>query len=179
MKTSSLIAAAALVGCMWPALPLAQNVEHEGRHDVQVWLDGYQEVPSVSTTGRAVLRAELERAKGRVHWHLRYRNLEGNVLQAHIHFARRGVNGGIVLYLCSNLHDAPAGTPACPGTRSGEVSGLLTPADITTGAAAQGIEAGEAEELGRALLAQALYVNIHTEKWPSGELRAQLRVRER
>lgn len=179
MKTTSFIAAAALVGCTLPTLALAQSADHAGTHGVQVWLDGYQEVPSVSTTGRAVLRAELERANGRVHWHLRYFNLEGNLQQAHIHFARRGVNGGIVLYLCSNLPGAPAGTPACPGTRSGEVSSFLTPSDITTGAVAQGIEPGEADELGRALLAGALYVNIHTESWPSGELRAQLRLKER
>jgi hypothetical protein len=179
MKTCSLIAAAALAGCALPTLVLAQAAEHNGRHDVHVRLNGYQEVPSVSTTGTAVLRAELERANGRVHWHLRYSDLEGDVQQAHIHFARRGVNGSIVLFLCSNLAGAPAGTPACPGPRSGEVSGLLTPEDITAGAAAQGIEPGEADELGRALLAEALYVNVHSTKWPSGELRAQLKVRER
>jgi hypothetical protein len=179
MKTCSLITAAVLACCALPTLALAQGAEHNGTHDVQVWLDGYQEVPAVSTTGRGVLRAELERANGRVHYHLRYRNLEGNVLQAHIHFAQRGVSGGIVLFLCSNLPDAPAGTPACPGTRSGEVSGLLTPEDITAGAKAQGIDLGETEKLGRALLARALYVNIHTDKFPAGELRAQLRVTER
>ena len=83
----------------------------------------------------------------------------------HVEAAR----GDIVLCLCSNLADAPAGTPACPGTRSCEVSGLLTPEDIMAGAKAQGIDLGEAGELGRALLARALYVNVHTDKFPAGE----------
>ena len=57
MKTCSLIAAV-LAGCALPTLALAQGAEHNGNHDVQVWLDGYQEVPSVSTTGSGVLRAD-------------------------------------------------------------------------------------------------------------------------
>jgi hypothetical protein len=107
------------------------------------------------------------------------------VQQAHIHFARRGVAGGIVVFLCSNLGNGPAGTPQCPGARSGNLSGFITPTDIspdvpaTAGAIAQGIGPGEYEELGRALRAGALYANVHTPRWPAGEVRGQLQIKQR
>lgn len=183
---SCLTIAAALVGCALQPLALAQGAGHDAAtHDIQLRLDGYQEVPSVSTSGKAFFWADLESDNNRVAWRLRYEDLEGDVQQAHIHFARRGVAGGIVLFLCSNLGNGPAGTPTCPGTRSGQLSGFITPADIspdipaTAGAIAQGIEPGEYEELGRALRAGALYVNVHSTRWPTGEVRGQLWIRQR
>ena len=35
--------------------------------------------------------------------------LEGDVQQAHVHFGKRAVNGGISFFLCSNLGNGPAG----------------------------------------------------------------------
>ena len=37
--------------------------------------------------------------------------------QAHIHFGKVGINGGISAFLCSNLPSPPPGTPACPAIR--------------------------------------------------------------
>jgi len=59
-----------------------------------------------------------------------YEDLEGDVLQSHIHLGQRGVNGGIAVFLCSNLGNGPEGTPACPGPRAGSVSRTVTGADI-------------------------------------------------
>ncbi|WP_156901661.1 hypothetical protein [Azohydromonas australica] len=55
---------------------------------------------------------------------------------------------------------------------------LLTHENVTAGAMAQGIESYEASELDRALRAWALHVNVHIDKLPAGEVRAQLRVTE-
>jgi len=51
------------------------------------------------------------------------------VTQAHIHFGKRHVAGGIIVFLCTNLGNGPAGTPACPDS-AGTVTGSITAASI-------------------------------------------------
>jgi hypothetical protein len=77
------------------------------------------------------------------------------------------------VFLCSNLDGAPAGTPACP-RRRGSVSGVITRADVI-GPGAQGLAAGHFNELVRAIGAGATYVNVHTDRFPSGEIRGPIR----
>ena len=136
-------------------------------------LIGYEEVPAVSTTGNADFRAELSPYGNAVNWELTYRNLEGNITQSHIHFGQRGVNGGIVVFLCSNLGNGPAGTQPCPAPPA-TIRGTFTAADVVGGASAQGIAPGEYEEVLRAVRAGATYVNIHSNIWPGGEIRSQI-----
>jgi hypothetical protein len=49
---------------------------------------------------------------------------------------------------------------------------------MVAGAATQGIDAGEFGELRRAIRNGLTYVNIHSETYPSGEARGQLRTIE-
>ncbi len=58
------------------------------------------------------------------------------MLQAHIHVGQSGVNGGIAVFLCSNLGNGPAGTQACPPSPA-TVSGIAD-ADDVLAVAAQG-----------------------------------------
>ncbi|MGH2898397.1 MAG: CHRD domain-containing protein, partial [Solirubrobacteraceae bacterium] len=67
----------------------------------------------------------------------------------------------------------PAGTQSCPPGPA-TVTGTLKAVDVI-GPAAQGIAAGEFEELRRAISAGATYVNVHSTRWPGGEIRSQLR----
>jgi hypothetical protein len=134
-------------------------------------LIGWSEVPAVSSTGRGSFEAVLRR--GELAYRLRYRNLEAPVLQAHVHLAQRDVNGNIIVFLCSNLGNGPAGTPACPGPTEGDVSGVVGPEDVI-GPAGQGIAPGEFSELLDAMRATRTYANVHTEKFPGGEIRAQV-----
>lgn len=142
--------------------------------EVRTRLTGYQEVPAVSTTGHGSFRAEITTGN-KIKYRLRYADLEGGVLQAHIHFGQRGVNGAITVFLCTNLGNGPVGTPLCPDS-PGEVEGTLTADDVTANAAAQGIDAGEFGELRRAIRNGVAYVNVHSTMWPGGEARGQLRV---
>jgi len=137
-------------------------------------LNGYQEVPAVSSTGTGSFRAAIAPNGDAIAYKLSYSSLEGDVTQAHIHFGQRGVNGGIVTFLCSNLGNGPAGTQACPPAPA-TVEGTIEADDIVGAAAAQGIAAGELGEVLRAIRAGMTYANVHTSKHAGGEIRSQLR----
>jgi hypothetical protein len=150
-----------------------------GFNHLKATMSGYQEVPAVSSTGTADFRADVSKDGNSISWQLTYGGLEGAVQQSHIHFGQRSVNGGISVFLCTNLGNGPAGTQACP-TPSGTIGGTITAADVsplipaTLGARTQGIDTGEYGELVRAIDNGTTYANIHTTKWPGGEIRAQL-----
>jgi hypothetical protein len=136
-------------------------------------LSGYQENPDISTVASGDFDGRIDDDAMTIEYELSYANLEGDVLQAHIHFGKTAINGGISAFLCSNLGNGPAGTPLCPGPSSGAVTGTIDAADVI-GPTGQGIEAGAFGELVAAIRAGHAYANVHTTKWPGGEIRAQL-----
>ena len=136
-------------------------------------LSGYEEVPTLSTPGVGTFRAAVSRSSDEIRYELRYDALESQVLQAHIHLGARAVNGGITAFLCTNLENGPAGTPACPDPPA-TVTGTITPDQVTAGAATQGIGAGEFDELVAAMRAGATYANVHSQTRPGGEIRGQI-----
>ena len=139
-------------------------------------LSGYQEDPLVlSTSGSGSFQAEIGTKDQQISYRLSYSDLEGEVRQAHIHLGGRAQSGGIIVFLCSNLGNGPVGTQACPPAPA-TVSGTLTPEDIL-GPTEQGIEAGEFGELVQAMRTGVTYANVHSSKYPGGEIRAQLKTR--
>ncbi len=138
-------------------------------------LVGYQENPDISTTATGSFKATIDDAARTISYTLTYSGLEGTVQQSHIHFGKRAVNGGITLFLCGTAaFPGPAGTPTCP--QSGTVSRTASAADVI-GPAGQGIEPGAFEELVAAMRAGHTYANVHSTKWPGGEIRAQINDR--
>jgi hypothetical protein len=131
-------------------------------------LVGREEVPPVSTTGRGFFFGSLDEGETTLTFLLLYVDLEGTPSAAHIHFGPTGVAGGVVAFLCGG-----GGKPACPANGT-QLTGTVTAADVT-GPAGQGIAAGEFAELVRAMRAGDTYVNVHTNQFPSGEIRGQLR----
>jgi CHRD domain-containing protein len=136
-------------------------------------LTGYQESAAVpiSTTGTGSFEASLNGAGDEISYTLTYSDLEGVanngvVTQAHIHFGQRGINGGVIAFLCGGPK------PACPASPA-TVTGTISPADIL-GPTTQGIEPGSFDEAVRALRAGMVYANVHTTRWPSGEVRGQI-----
>jgi hypothetical protein len=141
-------------------------------------LTGFEETPvPVSTTGSGKFDASFSRFGQEIQYRLSYRDLEGTVTQSHIHFGQEGVTGGISVFLCSNLGNGPAGTQACPSPPA-TISGTIKPQDVI-GPVGQGIEAGAFDELSDAIEAGVTYVNVHSTKWPGGEIRAQIEDRHR
>ena len=168
---------AALVGTLGlaallvaPAPALGQgNTQGNGAGQFRARLTGYQEVPAISTRGNGEFRARL-RDNATIEFELRYADLEGgNPSAAHIHLGQRGVNGGVVAFLCGG-----GGKPACPAANSGTVTGTITAGDIQA-LPAQGI-AGPADfgEVVRALRAGVTYANVHNTAFPGGEIRGQI-----
>ncbi|WP_186763486.1 CHRD domain-containing protein [Lentzea tibetensis] len=139
----------------------------------QVRLSGLNEDPLVlSTTGTGQFRARVDETKQEITYRLSYSALEGAVTQAHLHLGGSAQSGQIIVFLCTNAGNGPAGTQACPAAPA-TVTGTLKATDVI-GPAPQGIAAGEFAEVARAIRAGAVYVNVHSAKYPAGEIRAQL-----
>jgi hypothetical protein len=146
------------------------------RAKLRTSLSGYEEVPAVSSTGGGDFRAAIDRHSDTIQYRLSFSGIEGNTLQSHIHLGQKGVNGGITVFLCSNLGNGPAGTQPCP--QSGTIEGTITPADVLSPSPTQGLAAGEFDELVRALRAGVTYVNVHSSTSPGGEIRGQIENRQ-
>jgi hypothetical protein len=165
------VALMALLGA--PALSLAQTT-----HSAE--LDAINELPTCFSSGQGTFTATIPEGDTTIDYELSYENLAGTVTQAHIHFGKPIEQGGIVVFLCSNLANPPAGlpadTPACPP--SGTVTGTLTASSIISSANAQnqGINAGDLAKLLVAIRFEPgfTYANVHTTVCPSGEIRGQI-----
>lgn len=139
--------------------------------DIRVALRGFEEVPAISSAASGEFRARL--GPSTIAYQLSYGGLQGDVRQAHIHVGQKSVNGGVSVFLCQTANNPdPTGlAPTCP--QSGEVHGLLTPANVV-GPGGQGVSAGEFAELIKAMREGVTYVNVHSSVFPGGEIRGQL-----
>lgn len=114
----------------------------------QTVLSPLEEVPPVSSDGRGLLRAELDTRTSRLSWVVSYSGLTGPVTAAHFHGpALPGQNAGIVVPLTGDLTSVITG------------SAVLTPAQRAD------------------LLSGRWYINLHTARYPDGEIRGQVRAR--
>jgi hypothetical protein len=77
-----------------------------------------------------------------------------------------------MVFLCTNLANGPAGTPACPA--SGTVSGTVTAAGVLA-IPTQNVVAGDFDALVDALESNTAYGNIHTNNFKAGEIRGEIR----
>jgi hypothetical protein len=151
----------------WTGVVFAQG----GTKNFQEVLTGYEEVPAISTDAFATFHARINNGNT-ITYELSYTAVSGDVQQAHIHFGQTGVNGGISVFLCTNLGNGPAGTKACPAGPA-TISGTITPANVI-GPTDQGIGPTEFAELVAAIQAGRAYANVHSSTHPGGEIRAQL-----
>lgn len=139
-----------------------------GRPSFKADLNGFEEVPAISSTGSGDFRLRIVDDET-IAYELNYRDLEGTITTAsHVHLGQRSVNGGVSFFICGG-----GGRPACTPT-SGTFSGTIGPVDVL-GPAAQGLAPMEFAELVRAIRAGATYINVHTNKHAGGEIRGQIR----
>jgi hypothetical protein len=131
-------------------------------------LRGLNEVPPTTSRATGTLRASLDEDKRRISFTLEYRNLTARPTAAHIHFAQTKVNGGVIAFFCGG-----GGKPACPTTTSGTITGTITAADVV-GPAEQGIAPHDFAGLVYALRTGNAYANLHSTRFPNGEIRGQI-----
>lgn len=131
-------------------------------------LTGFQEVPAVLTDGSGYFRARINR-NNTVDFVLKVDNLSGIFAASHIHFAQKGVNGGIMVTLCGGPPTAVV--PSC----NNEIRGTINADNVGIGAAAQGVAAGDIQAFIKALRSGKTYINVHTSAFPPGELRGRVR----
>ena len=137
-------------------------------------LTGYQENPTLSTPASGSFDVEISKDGTSLSYTLNYEGIATNVLFAHIHIGRPAINGGVMVFLCTNAAP-PAGVPVpppCP-QGGGTVSGTLTSADVLA-VANQNVSANDFAAVVAALRAEAAYANVHSSANAGGQLRGQV-----
>jgi hypothetical protein len=141
---------------------------------------------AILSDGTGTLQLNLDKNSKTATFTLTYNNVgstqpkTGTVTQAHIHFGKNHVSGGILVFFCTNLAPPPAPAPtppACP-LNTGTVTGTLVPASVLA-IAGQNVVAGDFDALADALTSNTAYANIHTTALPAGEIRGQVHKGER
>ena len=164
--------------CVSAVIVVAAETE---KSHLRARLTGIEEAngPStVITNGTGTFQATIN-DDSTITYTLTYSNLSTPVTQAHIHIGATKLNGGVSIFLCTNLGNGPAGTPLCPNdaTNSGSATNTVSSADVVAGAAAQGVPAGDMADVVRAIASHVTYANVHTTAHPGGEIRGQIRQR--
>ncbi len=162
----SLVVAVAALSLIATSLAIAGGKHDKKGGDFQANLIGLNEVPSLNTPGHAELALTV--ADDKLTFKLTYADLTGPPGAAHIHVGQRGVNGGVSVFFCGG-----GGKPACPAANSGTVEGTIVAADVV-GPTAQGYNAGDLAPVITAIKAGVTYANMHTAKFPAGEIRGQV-----
>jgi len=136
-------------------------------------LRGINETPALSTPATGRFRADISDDESSITFELKYSGLVANSLFAHIHLGQKNVAGGVMIFFCDNSNP-PRSPRTCPA-RAGTVTGTVTAADVI-GPDGQGIAPGEFTKVLKAIRKGVTYVNVHSEKFPPGEIRGQVRV---
>ena len=131
------------------------SVYAQGPQKIVMNLSGSEEVPPVQTVATGV--AEFIPGEDSVAYSVNATNIQG-VTAGHIHLGNRGENGPIVVTLFK--YDSPMNEVSETGT-------------ITADKLEGPLAGKQLSDLGAAGTNGTLYVNIHTEQNPNGEIRGQ------
>ncbi len=141
---------------------------------------------AIFSTGDGRLKLQVDERAREIRYELTYEFPDAGattvvgtqfVNQAHLHFGQKHTTGGITIWLCQSA-DSPAptagaGAPVCPSP-SGTVSGVIQPANVIA-LPNQGLPGGQDgfDAVVEALRSGAIYGNVHTDRFPPGEIRGQ------
>jgi hypothetical protein len=174
---------AMLLGALFSATAVAPALANPHVEEFHAVFSGFNEVGALNaqsgailSDGQATLQLRLNRNDQTLSFTLKYSHLTSDVTQAHIHFGKIHMAGGVMVFFCSNLTGPaapPPGTQACPAS-GGTVTGTITAANVI-GPAAQNVPAGDFQALVDALESDTAYANLHTTKFAAGEIRGEIR----
>jgi hypothetical protein len=152
---------------------LGNGEDDDGGSRLHALLKGFNEVPANSTLAKGEFKATIN-GEDSISFELTYSDLTADALFAHIHLGQKNVNGGVMIFFCDNRLQPQPGAAKCP-LRGGTVTGTVTAADVI-GPAGQGVSAGEFAKVLQAIRAGVTYANVHSSKFPGGEIRGQVKV---
>ena len=176
-----ILAAAALA-----AASLAMSAAQAKAEEFTAKFSGFQETGALGagetgailSNGTAKLTLNVNNVAQTATFTLTFSGLSTPITQSHIHFGRVHTPGNVIVFFCSNLAGAPAGTQACPqNATSGTVTGTITAANVIA-VPSQGVPADNFDALTDALNSNTAYGNIHTTQFPAGEIRGQILIGE-
>ena len=133
---------------------LAQNEKFNAK------LSGQEEVPPVQTTAYGM--AWFKPMQDKVWFKLNVTDMQG-VTQAHIHTGKQGENGPPVVTLYKSDTPQP-------------INGKLAYGNITANLLEGPMKSKQISDLATAMSNGSTYVNVHTEKYPKGEIRGQIMI---
>jgi hypothetical protein len=147
-------------GWMDPVAKVTITRVNDRAREFKALLSGAAEVPPVMTYASGEAWFELNMHNNELHYKLKVQNIEG-VTQAHIHMGMPNMNRPVVAFLFG---------PSDPtGFMNGTLAeGVITESDLI------GPLAGDFQGLVDRLRGGMLYVNVHTDAVPSGEIRGQI-----
>jgi len=187
MRQQKLIEAAVVAGvvALWGGVAHADG-SGANSEEFSARLSGFNETGplnaetgAILTNGTGTLQLDLDKKSQMATYTLTFSDLSSAVTQAHIHFAKVHVPGGIFVWLCQTMAkpSPTAGTPLCP-TGGGTVTGTITATNIIA-VPGQNVPAGSFDVLTEALTSDTAYANVHTVNFPAGEIRGQVRKSEK
>ena len=143
-------------------------------------LSTFNEVPPKANGAHGTFRAKLSEDGTTLSWTFTWSGLTGPPMVAHIHFGLEGNIYPVMTFFCGGPKgnaDIPQ-KPDCPQTTSGSISGTTTAVDIiplnTAGPTDQALDLHDFAGFIRALGAGSAYANMHTTRFPVGEIRGQI-----
>jgi hypothetical protein len=137
---------------------------------------GAGETGAIFSQGQGTLGLKIDRTNRLINFTLTYSNLSSDVQQSHIHFGKKHVAGGVMVYFCSNLSPTlPPMTPTpqpCPAA-GGTVTGTIYDINVI-GPTTQNVMVHDFDALVAAIKSNTAYGNIHTVNFKAGEIRGQI-----
>ncbi len=141
---------------------------------ISAQMSGLNETPTPNTSRAvATFRGKISSDRTTITYTLEWSGLTTLPTQSHIHFGAPKITGGVMVFLCGG-----GGKPVCTQATSGEAHGTITAGDIV-GPAGQGIPPapdGAFADVLRAIRTGNAYANLHTTKYPGGEVRGKVFV---
>ena len=166
-----------LLGAIPATLMLFSTAALADRFQSKPRLTGAQEVPTVTTDGTARATVEFDKGFTKVRVRLRFKNLNGNFTRLHFHCNVAGTNGPIAIGLIDMVNPDfdNSDVVSLDGNR---IVGTLTNEDFPdTESCADviGKPVNNIASLAAAIDRGEIYINLHTDAFPPGEVRGQVR----